>query len=177
MPTHAWNFGDGTTATQTHIHFRKEYASAGTYTVTLTSTAANGCSNTASMLVTVSPTPCAGLARNSDPSYYNGNDGLNGMTPAGSTTGINSINLSGEITLYPNPTTGDFRISIGNISGKNAKFIIVDMLGREVHSLTRNIRMNSEIDIQDLNLAGGKYNLIFISDDEQIINKSFVVIK
>ena len=175
MPSHAWNFGDGTTATQTHIHFKKEYASAGTYTVTLTSTSANGCTGTTSMLVTVSPTPCAGLSKNTDPGYYGGDDNVREMPS--STTGIGSNEAASEINLYPNPNNGTFKLSLGNITSKNAQITIVDMLGREVYSDSKTISNQSEITIQDLNLAAGKYNLIFLGSDQQIIHKSFAVVK
>jgi PKD repeat protein len=53
ISANSWDFGDGTTSTNTHI-YGKTYAAAGTYLVTLTATMSpGGCSNSISQLVTV----------------------------------------------------------------------------------------------------------------------------
>ena len=59
----SWNFGDNTTSLQqnpAHV-----YASAGTYTVTLTTTSNNGCTNTVTMQVVVNPLPVAAFTNTS----------------------------------------------------------------------------------------------------------------
>lgn len=53
-----WDFGDGTTSTNTFV-YGKQYAAAGTYTVTLTATSSTGCTSTYSMDVTVTPSAAA----------------------------------------------------------------------------------------------------------------------
>ncbi len=175
MPSHAWDFGDGTTATQTHIHFKKEYASPGTYTVTLTSTAVNGCSGTASFLVTVNPTPCAGMSKTDEPGYYSGSEQFEGR--GSNATGMLSTSLENQITLYPNPNNGDFKIAFGDISDKNARIVIIDITGREVYNSNKQINSQSELELSDLNLAGGKYTLIYQGSNNQLVHKSFAVIK
>jgi PKD repeat protein len=53
ISANSWDFGDGTTSTNTHI-YGKTYAAAGTYTVTLVATMSpGGCTSTATQIVTV----------------------------------------------------------------------------------------------------------------------------
>lgn len=55
--SYSWNFGDNSTSTlQNPQH---NYSSSGNYTVTLTVTSANGCTNSSSQTVTVFPKPAA----------------------------------------------------------------------------------------------------------------------
>jgi hypothetical protein len=51
------------------------------------------------------------------------------------------------------------------------------MLGREVYQHNYNILGAEQIDINDLNLAEGKYNLVLQSSSDQVARKSFAVIK
>jgi hypothetical protein len=51
------------------------------------------------------------------------------------------------------------------------------MLGREVYQHNYNILGTEYIDINDLNLAEGKYNLVLRSNSDQVARKSFAVIK
>lgn len=63
IATYLWNFGDGSTSTAAGP-ITKVYTSAGTYTVTLTITNSNGCSNTTSRVVTVNPKPVVNFVAN-----------------------------------------------------------------------------------------------------------------
>ncbi|MFM9945097.1 MAG: PKD domain-containing protein [Bacteroidia bacterium] len=53
--SYAWNFGDGRTSTS--VNPSNTYASAGTYTVSLTVTSSNGCVDATSSTVTIHPNP------------------------------------------------------------------------------------------------------------------------
>jgi PKD repeat protein len=58
--TYNWDFGDGNTITRTNnSSFTLQYAQAGTYTVTLTVTNINGCTNKTSATITIHPLPVA----------------------------------------------------------------------------------------------------------------------
>lgn len=56
ISSYAWTFGDGSTSTAANPA-AKSYANPGNYTVTLTITNSNGCTNTTSKVVTVNPKP------------------------------------------------------------------------------------------------------------------------
>ncbi len=56
ISSYAWTFGDGSTSTAANPA-AKSYATPGNYTVTLTITNSNGCTNTTSKVVTVNPKP------------------------------------------------------------------------------------------------------------------------
>ena len=55
--TYSWNFGDGVTSTLTNPS--KSYSVAGTYTITLIATSANGCKDTTTQTITVLTKPTA----------------------------------------------------------------------------------------------------------------------
>jgi PKD repeat protein len=175
VPTYSWDFGDGTTSTAT-MAYGKTYATAGTYTVTLTAVSNLGCSATATMDVTVNGLPCAGMIAGTTPGNYDGPNTYGAATTIAS--GVEeSADISNKVGLYPNPTRGNFRLTIENVKGNKATITIVDMLGREVYQHNYNILGTEYIDINDLNLAEGKYNLVLRSNSDQVARKSFAVIK
>jgi PKD repeat protein len=175
VPTYSWDFGDGTTSTAT-MAYGKTYATAGTYTVTLTAVSNLGCSATATMDVTVNGLPCAGMIAGTTPGNYDGPNTYGAATTVAS--GVEeSADISNKVGLYPNPTTGNFRLTLENVKGNKATITIVDMLGREVYQHNYNILGAEQIDINDLNLAEGKYNLVLQSSSDQVARKSFAVIK
>lgn len=58
--SYQWDFGDGNTATRTNNSaFTLQYAKAGTYTINLTVTNTNGCTNKSSITITIHPLPVA----------------------------------------------------------------------------------------------------------------------
>jgi hypothetical protein len=156
--------------------YGKTYATAGTYTVTLTAVSNLGCSATATMDVTVNGLPCAGMIVGTTPGNYDGPNTYGAATTIAS--GVEeSADISNKVGLYPNPTRGNFRLTIENVKGNKATITIVDMLGREVYQHNYNILGTEYIDINDLNLAEGKYNLVLRSNSDQVARKSFAVIK
>jgi PKD repeat protein len=175
VPTYYWNFGDGTNSTNTHI-YGKTYSSAGTYTVTVTAVSNLGCSATASMNVTVNAIPCAGMVVGTAPGAYEGSNTF-GMASTMASGFEESADISNKVGLYPNPTTGNFRLTLENVKGNKATIKIIDMLGREVYLHHYSIAGVEHIDIQDLDLAEGKYNLILESSSNQMARKFFVVIR
>jgi len=69
--TYVWHFGDGTTAFTTNTtHF---YTTAGTYMVKLIATSNNGCVDSSSLLITVSPKPMVGFTSNGNIQCLNRN--------------------------------------------------------------------------------------------------------
>ncbi|MGC0417726.1 collagenase [Embleya sp. AB8] len=132
----SWNFGDGTTSTDTNPV--KTYAAAGTYTVALTVTDNSGRTATTSKAVTVTggqlPT-CPGsayvLGQNCSRSGLSGAaDSLNYLTvyvPAGATLTITTSGGTGNADLYYNPDTWatDTNATASSTGGDNTETLTV----------------------------------------------------
>jgi PKD repeat protein len=69
--THAWNFGDGGTATT--LNAIRSYTTPGTYTVKLVSTSNNGCKDSTTQQVVVHPMPSTAFSINSAGQCLTGN--------------------------------------------------------------------------------------------------------
>jgi hypothetical protein len=165
-----WSFGDASTSTNTNV-YNKVYASTGNYTVKITQLTTNtGCYAEASKVVTVIPTP-----------VYAAHQGINrdvNAAVASATTGIDAAsNTSAQFNLYPNPNNGNFKVMLNNVNAKNAEVSIVDMLGREVYNNSYRLSGSSdELEITNLNVKSGSYNIIISSDGAVIGRKAFVML-
>lgn len=103
-----------------------------THTYTVTGTGLNTCTNTATKLVTVST--CGG--------------GI----------GIEEYAPVEEITIYPNPTTGVFNISILNANFNQISITVFDITGKEVYSVTdKNTHAEYKKQINLGDLTSGMY--------------------
>ncbi|MCF8428219.1 MAG: PKD domain-containing protein, partial [Bacteroidia bacterium] len=180
VPTYAWDFGDGTTNTVNTFAYGKTYAAPGTYTVRLTGTSNMGCSNYSEMTVTVltvgACTPP--FMRDRIDGIYNDGGSMEVATPTGA-TGIakTDSDLSDEVILYPNPNNGNFKLGLKDIQSNKVEIVIIDMLGRSVYSNTFTLNGMKEIDLNDMNLAPGTYNLLLTGNNESSARKTFVVAK
>ncbi len=165
-----WSFGDASTSTNTNV-YNKVYASTGNYTVKITQLTTNtGCYAEASKVVTVIPIP-----------VYAAHQGINrdvNAAVASATTSIEGAsNTSTQFNLYPNPNNGNFKVILKNVNVKNAEVSIVDMLGREVYNNSYRLSGSSdELDITNLNVKTGSYNIIITSDGAVIGRKAFVML-
>ena len=165
-----WTFGDSTSSSNTHI-YSKVYSASGNYTVKVVQLTTNtGCYAEASKMVTVLPTPVA-VGRDGR------NRDINAAVAAGSTSGISNVSQNAQFSLYPNPNNGDFKVILNNLKAKNAEISIVDMLGREVYNQSYKLKGTSdELEIINLNVKSGSYNLIISTGGEVIGRKSFVIV-
>lgn len=165
-----WSFGDATSSTNTNI-YNKVYSAEGNYTVKISQLTTNtGCYSEVSKVVTVLPTP-----------VYAAHQGINrdvNASVASATTGIDAINNSSALfNLYPNPNNGNFKVMLNNVNAKNAEISIVDMLGREVYNNSYRLSgSNDELEITNLNVKSGSYNIIITSDGAVIGRKAFVMV-
>jgi len=76
--------------------------------------------------------------------------------------GINEA-LNNTMTVYPNPSNGQFIVALDGVEGK-ATLNIVDMMGRNVY--TQSVTVNGTIRQSiDLNVASGSYLLQVITDN------------
>ncbi len=168
----SWTFGDASTSSSTHV-YNKTYAAVGNYTVRVVQLTTNtGCYAEASKVVTVLPTPVYVLQNN-------GKDDVikDALSTASATSGLNNINDNlAQINLFPNPNNGSFKVLLNHANTKNAQVSIVDMIGREVYN--NSFKLNGtadELEINDLNVNAGSYNMIITSDGAILARKAFVV--
>ncbi len=167
-----WTFGDGTSSSNTNI-YNKNYTSTGTYTVRLVQLTTNtGCYAEVSKTVSVLPAP--GVLINGP--ILNEKEVKYAKSGVSGTANISDNNLL-DISLYPNPNKGDFIIKLSSSITKNADVKVLDMLGREVYSNNYKLNTNfKEIEINNLNIKSGSYNIIITSNGEMIGRKSFIVV-
>ncbi|MFZ4796122.1 MAG: PKD domain-containing protein [Bacteroidia bacterium] len=169
-----WTYGDGTGSTYTNI-YSKIYAAAGTYTVRIVQLTTNtGCYGEASKSVTVLPNPPFiqnqnNLSNQNIIGYQN--------VSASSTSVLNTSKNSAELTMYPNPNKGTFKVQVNNLDAKNGDLMIVDMLGREVYKSTYAVKSNNDIvEVNGLSIAPGTYHLVLSANGANLVRKSFVII-
>lgn len=111
-----WDFGDGTFSNE--FEAQHEYADAGTYTATLTTTSSSGCVNTYSVTIDL-----AGGNFTSNPSFRL----------------LSSIDEAGNVTLplleaFPNPTKDQVTVRWENGTSGNYNWSLFDVAGRELQS-------------------------------------------
>jgi hypothetical protein len=169
-----WTYGDNTGSNNTYI-YSKKYAAAGVYTVKIVQATTNtGCYAQASKTVTVLPNP---LIVSNNPTEFN-DVLIQKMENAQNTGIVNAIqDPTSEIEMFPNPNKGSFKLHVNNSKGSNGDLIIIDMLGREIYRTNYSIKTSTEIiDVLNLNIAAGTYNLVLSSNGVIQARKSFVMI-
>ncbi len=167
-----WTYGDNTGSNNTYI-YSKKYAAAGVYTVKIVQATTNtGCYAEASKTVTLLPNP---LIVSNNPIEFKDNQVL---ISENAKTGVNKLeNTSADISMYPNPNKGSFKVELHNLKVNNGQLVIVDMIGREIFKTNYNVKSNN--DIIEINLSGvaaGTYNLVLNSNGITQARKSFVII-
>jgi len=117
-----------------------------TTTYTITATGANGCSDTSSYTVTIK-----------------------------TVTGINTINSSSGLILYPNPANRILNLAF-NTQGKtlNAEIKIADITGKELIKMNSELKGNKMLPIDISSLSTGIY---FISIETNSTVKTFKFVK
>ncbi len=93
-------------------------------------------------------------------------------------TGINSISVNNNIDIYPNPTSNEFTISIGNAQtslGNNQLIMeMVDVLGKQViQSTLLDLSKDNKINIEQLNT--GIYFVRLIDKDNNIVYSQKII--
>lgn len=143
-----WNFGNGNTYT---LQDGVETFTQGQYTVTLQMDSA-GCTFTSAPLT------------------------VNVLSAAACVSGINEVDFSNDITLMPNPTTGNVTINVTGIE-KNLSIRVYNILGSEVYNFNTSdvaTTMNKSIDLSNLN--SGTY-LVKVQTGSKVAVKRVTVSK
>jgi hypothetical protein len=121
-------------------------AGVGTHTITYGVVDSNGCSNSVSQNINVED--C---------------------------TGIDEMISSYEVNVYPNPTTGEFTLSVTNASLAELRVSIVDIQGREVFSsLDKNVNGDYTKQISLENISKGIYYIRLSTENDVKIKKLIV---
>ncbi len=90
-------------------------------------------------------------------------------------TGIKEYSVSNaQLTVYPNPNTGNFTISY-NIE-QNATLYIFDAQGKQVYSLPLSAEQKS-IEVNNLNLANGIYMYKVLNSGNMLHNGKLIILK
>jgi hypothetical protein len=94
------------------------------------------------------------------------------------TTGLNNNakDISNDISLYPNPNNGEFKLGVNELKSKSVSLVIIDVLGREVYINNITLNGRKEIELSEMNLSEGSYTLILNDADGYLAIKNFVVI-
>lgn len=79
---------------------------------------------------------------------------------------------TGSVELFPNPSNGNFRIQLSDLSG-NIELKVVDMPGKIVFNKKYNLVDDTEIKV-DHAFSKGVYSVIINSKDKQVVSKLVV---
>ncbi len=120
--------------------FSPTTAGAGTHIITYSFTDGNGCSNSVSLTMTVDL--C---------------------------TDVNEINNNNSISIYPNPTDGQFTISL---SKGNAKIIITDLLGKEIKTINLT---GKQLVIEKDEMKAGIYFIQTTDENKNVTKKKIII--
>lgn len=155
--TYNWSWGDGS-ANSTGSTPSHSYTTAGTYSICVSVTDANGCSST--------------YCQN-DSVYRMANSQMVFVNVKSGTTGIPQYsNLNTNISIYPNPANTIIHVELKS-KDAGAQYILYDINGKAVkQSIIYNLK--SLIDISDV--SEGVYN-ISISSNEGVLNKRVVIVR
>jgi hypothetical protein len=88
------------------------------------------------------------------------------MTPDEVTIGQDELSLNNEISLIPNPSNGNFTVTLESDKNEEATFLIMDYLGREISRKTMNVVSGKNMISFNENLKSGMYLLQIQTTDK-----------
>ena len=131
LMTYAWDFGDGNTGTGQVVSHN--YANYGTYLVCLTISDGAGCT----------ATYCDSIAY----TLFQGQQNRSGFTLnivlAGPTGIVEEIKAVDQLSIYPNPTSGEFNLTFESTINGNVEILITDIVGKVVMNETTTVNTGS----------------------------------
>ncbi|MEO8085624.1 MAG: T9SS type A sorting domain-containing protein [Bacteroidota bacterium] len=89
-----------------------------------------------------------------------------------STTNTSDITGDGSVTIYPNPSSGIFNISLKSFSSDQISLSVLDLQGRTVYNTEVNLTLQ-QIDLSFL--AKGVYQFNFTASDKELKSSKFVI--
>jgi hypothetical protein len=96
------------------------------------------------------------------------------LTQDGS-SGVNENGIENFISIYPNPSNGNFTISFNSIDKSVCDFMVIDVLGRTVYEKQRNLAIGeNKFEIKLGDIAKGLY-FIRLQTETYIVSKKIIV--
>ncbi|MCG9881422.1 MAG: PKD domain-containing protein, partial [Bacteroidia bacterium] len=148
---YTWTMSDGTTDTISNSIYGKRFPSLGTFAINLTATSNLGCSHVYSRTVrVVSDTICNPIAN-----------------------GLNPLEMGMFMTVYPNPSEGNFEIKLNREFVGSAQIKVIDILGREVH--TESLSKLQLVYPIEMKVMAGQYFVELIDEAGNVLRSSLVI--
>jgi hypothetical protein len=95
----------------------------------------------------------------------------------GVVTSIKSnTNKEGELSIYPNPSNGNFKINFESIGNFPINIKLIDLNGRIIKSIEDEHQNQTSIDISESQLSNGLYQII-IQADKDIWQQKVMIVK
>ncbi len=138
--TWSWNFGDGQNSTVQNPTHDYTFSGNGSYTVVLVT--GNAC----------------------------GMDSLSVNISINCIVGSEPMQISEQVKLYPNPSDGNFSVSVSGVRRK-MELLMIDKAGREVHSVTIREKGDLIIPFELSELASGSYIMKIRIDEREMTRK------
>jgi hypothetical protein len=89
---------------------------------------------------------------------------LNVLAP-GATVGVEEVKTFNEVNLYPNPTNGEFNLSINSQTAVEASLIITNLMGQSVENINLQLNQGENfINMNESHLSKGIYLINLINE-------------
>jgi hypothetical protein len=85
--------------------------------------------------------------------------------------GLNNTDITGGMSIYPNPNSGNFKVRVQDVSSGNLVVQIYDLTGRQVYYETDIEEKSGEIEVSANRLASGIYTLSVKSGTQTFTKK------
>ncbi len=131
------------------VNFNPADAGLGTHTIMYSYTDQWGCSNSTSQEVTIDSFP----------------------------DGINSAELFQQVKIYPNPSSGNFNLTIDSKQNQTVEIEIFNQLGSLVWENEKQIQRGSQTFAIDLQTLASGFYMISISSADETINRKICVLR
>lgn len=166
-----WNWGDNSTSSFS-LYAAHQYSAAGMYNICLTVTATCGATATACSSYSVYRTSAAASIINVNvnaPELKNLDQTNN--------VGIKELMKSATLSIYPNPSTGIFNITVSGLDSEKSNITVLNIVGEVLYSSTvdsKGGQLNT-----DLTLSNAKSGVYFvqINSGSKVVTQKLVIDK
>jgi Secretion system C-terminal sorting domain/PKD domain len=161
MPaTYYWDFGDGNSSTMAYP--THTYNGIGTYTLCLTVSFPNNCTSTYcdTIVITVK---ASGTTLN--------------VLPPGTGLSLQEKSAIQDITLYPNPTNGEFTLNVSSSAATEVDVRIANIAGQVVYENVYSVNSgNNELNFDQTEVEKGVY-FVTLKDRTHSVEKTLRIVK
>jgi hypothetical protein len=97
------------------------------------------------------------------------------QTVTSSNLGLEEVEGVGTISVYPNPTTGEFQIDFNTINDVNIAVQVTNVLGQSVYAKNIGSINGTHKDAIDItNQAPGVYYVTIVSDNKTVMTNKLI---